>query len=81
MAGTKTTARLMRAFGMRLRAARITAGYVSAADFSSDLGIDEYRYRKYERGESVPPLDVLESISKITGRSLDFLLLGRSQHP
>lgn len=67
----------MQAFGRRLRATRITAGYEEAADFAADLGIGAPRYRKYERGESVPPLDVLESIVRTTGRSLDWLLLGR----
>lgn len=69
--------RLMQQFGRRLRAARITAGYEEAADFATDLGIEAPRYRKYERGESVPPLDVLEGINTMTGRSLDWLLLGK----
>lgn len=69
--------RLMQQFGRRLRAARITAGYEEAADFAADLGIEAPRYRKYERGESVPPLDVLEGINTMTGRSLDWLLLGK----
>lgn len=69
--------RLMRNFGRRLRAARITAGYEEAADFAADLSIDAPRYRKYERGESMPPLDVLEDIARVTERSLDWLLLGQ----
>jgi transcriptional regulator with XRE-family HTH domain len=69
--------RLMHQFGRRLRAARITAGYEEATDFASDLGIEAPRYRKYERGSSMPPLDVLEAITKLTGRTLDWLLLGR----
>lgn len=68
--------RLMKGFGRRLRAARITAGYEEAADFAEDLGIEPPRYRKYERGESMPPLDVLEDIRRITERSLDWLLIG-----
>ena len=70
--------RLMRDFGRRLRAARVTSGYMEAADFARDLGIEAPRYRKYERGESVPPLNVLYGIVKITGRRLDWLLLGQN---
>lgn len=68
--------RMMRDFGTRLRASRITSGYESAQVFASDLAIDAQRYRKYERGESIPPLEVLEQIVKLTGKSLDWLLLG-----
>lgn len=69
--------RLMKAFGRRLRAARITSGYEEAADFAEELGISSPRYRKYERGESMPPLDVLEDIARITERSLDWILSGQ----
>lgn len=69
--------RLMRGFGRRLRAARITAGYEEAGDFAEELGIAPARYRKYERGESMPPLDVLEDIVRITERSLDWILSGQ----
>lgn len=73
--------RLMRSFGRRLRAARITAGYEDATDFANDLGIEPPRYRKYERGESVPPLDVLEDIARITERNTDWLLFGQKPRP
>lgn len=68
--------RLMRDFGRRLRAARITAGYEDAADFARDLGVEPPRYRKWERGQSMPPLDYLAAIHAMTRRSLDWLLLG-----
>lgn len=77
MARDRHAARLMRDFGRRLRAARITAGYDEAADFAAVLGLESPRYRRYERGESMPPLDVLEDIADRTRRSLDWLLLGR----
>lgn len=69
--------RMLREFGRRLRAARISAGYEEASDFASDLGIESPRYRKYERGEIMPPLDVLDGIVRLTERSLDWLLLGK----
>lgn len=68
---------MVRDFGRRLRAARITAGYESANAFCRDLGVDGTRYRRYERGETLPPLDVLEGIVKLTGSSLDWLQLGK----
>lgn len=71
--------RLMRAFGRRLRAARITAGYEDAAEFAADLGIEAPRYRKWERGQSFVPLPYLIEISALTGRSSDWLLLGRNR--
>ena len=67
----------MRAFGKRLRAARIMSRYETGKDFGLELGMNEPAYRKYERGLSVPPLDKLALIAEITGASLDFLLLGK----
>ena len=73
--------RLLTAFGRRLRASRLVAGYEDAADFARDLGLDNARYRRYERGEVMPPPEVLEDICKLTARSLDFLLLGKNAAP
>lgn len=73
-------ARLMRDFGRRLRAARLATGYVDAADFAADLGVQPPRYRKYERGESMPPPALLDAIVHMTGQSLDWLILGNSPH-
>lgn len=69
---------MMRDFGKRLRAARISAGYETAEDFASDLGVEPPRYRKYERGDAMPPIDLLEMVCTLTSKSLDFLILGRS---
>ena len=69
--------RLMRDFGKRLRAARITAGWEEAADFAADLGVEAPRYRRYERGHALPPIDLLADISRLTGATLDHLLMGR----
>jgi len=77
MTNTDRAWQLMKNFGKRLRAARIYSGYETAKDFAIDLGINEPAYRKYERGVSVPPLDILAQIAEITETSLDFLLLGK----
>ncbi len=78
MANSREADRLTKDFGKRLRACRIAAGYESAAAFSSDLGVQEERYRKYERGQSVPPLDVLQQACAMLDKSADFLLFGKS---
>lgn len=77
MANTVKSLRIYQAFGVRLRAVRIAAGYPSSAQFAACLGVNVPRYRKYERGESLPPPDVLEKIVDLTGKTLDFLILGR----
>lgn len=74
---TNPAHKMMRAFGRRLRAARITAGYEKASEMAEKLGITSPRYRKYERGQSLPPVDILAGIVATTGRSSDWLLLGK----
>lgn len=68
--------RLMHQWGTRLRAVRIANGYETAVDFAAELGIDPPTYRKYERGDAMAPLATLEQIRRLTGKTLDFLLLG-----
>lgn len=72
-------ARLMRDFGRRLRAARLTAGWEQAVDFGAQIGCEKARYGRYERGEVTPPLDVLEDIVGHLGVTLDWLLLGKKR--
>lgn len=67
---------LMTKFGRRLSAARLSAGFETAADCARAMGIHVDRYRPYERGERVPPLDVLELIHEHLNVSLDWLLIG-----
>lgn len=70
-------ARMMKAFGKRLRAARIVANYKNADLFAKKLELEPPTYRKYERGQAWPPLDVLARIVELTNQTTDFLLLGR----
>lgn len=67
----------MKAFAERLKAARVIAGFDDARAFARHMGIDDNRYRKYERGETSPPLELLVEISKATETSLQFLLTGQ----
>lgn len=64
----------MARFGRNLEAARITAKYESASDFAKVLKIKDQAYRKYERGESMPPPDILVDIRTFLGVSLDWLI-------
>lgn len=73
--------RLMRNFGNRLRAVRIARGYQTAEEMAQALKIEGPRYRSWERGGSIPHLDLLEDVRKLTGVSLDFLLLGITDPP
>lgn len=67
------------AFGRRLTAARLASGFETAADMARELGLGATTYRKYERGENIPEPDVLAAIVKVTGQSLDWLILGVPQ--
>jgi transcriptional regulator with XRE-family HTH domain len=77
MTKSRRAEELMWKFGKRLRACRIAAGYEKGAEFARAIGSNDYRYRKYERGETMPPFDTLELISQLTKKSLDFLILGK----
>jgi transcriptional regulator with XRE-family HTH domain len=78
MAYSRAADKIMESMGKRMRASRIAAGYDEASMAAHDLGIEEQTYRKYERGESMPSPDKLEAISNLFDKSLDFLILGRS---
>lgn len=64
------------AFADRLVLVRKQAGYKSKASFARKLGIEEARYRKWERAGSEPDLHHLCKIQRITGVSLDYLIAG-----
>lgn len=53
------------------------AGFESAASFAELLTVNEHTYRRWERGEMQPPLDVLVEIARASGQSIDFLLTGK----
>lgn len=64
----------MKAFGKRLTAARIAAGYETAEQFSKLLGVKPHTYRKYERGETSPSYELLLELSERLDKPLDYLL-------
>ena len=63
-------------FCLKLKSARILAGYESAKDSANDLGLEVETYRRYERGETDPNLATLLAIRRLTKQSLDVLISG-----
>jgi predicted transcriptional regulator len=69
-----STSKYMKAFGKRLTAARIAAGYDTAASFAKALGVDAYRYRHYERGNASPSYEVLKKICDLTKKDSTYFI-------
>jgi len=69
-------------FAARLKQLRLNYGKqveqpgLSARQFANILGIAAQRYRRYERAEIEPPLEVLALLRRLTGVSLDRLVAG-----
>jgi transcriptional regulator with XRE-family HTH domain len=57
--------RISRVFGKRLKQARINANYRSAQKAAEALGLEPATYRTYERGSSLPNLEVLTRICEL----------------
>ena len=51
--------RVLNDFARELRKARLRAGFRSAQGFADKIGLEPHTYRKYERGNTHPPLEVL----------------------
>lgn len=56
---------VMRDFGTRLKDARLKAGFEHAKDFAEALGVEENRYRHWERGSAQPSLPMLARITRL----------------
>jgi transcriptional regulator with XRE-family HTH domain len=63
-------------FAKRLRVARLASGYDTAESFAKVLKITAPAYRKYERGETFPDIQMLRDVANITGFTLDWMLAG-----
>jgi len=73
------TKRTLVEVGERMKAARVAAGYETAAKFARELGKEEASYRQYERGEMHAPYQVFVKICRLTSVSLEFMLTGKNQ--
>ena len=69
--------------GLPVRLQRLRARYgasigkrLTQPKFAALLGIEGPRYGSYERGTNIPPLDVLITLRRVTGVSLDELIDG-----
>ena len=68
--------KMMNAFAERLRSCRIAGGYETAAELASALNLSDYAYRRYERGEALPPYDRLDRIAQLTNVDFRWLATG-----
>lgn len=64
-ADTEFNGQVMKAFGVALRAARFAAGFRHAKTFAQQIGISEWRYRAWERGEYTPNLMTLTRMCRL----------------
>lgn len=62
----------------RLRLVRNSMGVYDQKHFAELVGIEPDRYRKIEESKVEPTIEELAELSRVTGKSLDFLILGVS---
>lgn len=60
--------------GKRLRKLR---GNLSQREYAKKIGLPHKTYQRYEYGEAIPKVQVLEKISKIESVTIDWLLTGK----
>jgi len=65
---------VMNTFAKRLKAARETAGHGTAKNFATILGVDEDRYRHWERGTAQPSLTMVVRICRYLRVEPNYLL-------
>jgi transcriptional regulator with XRE-family HTH domain len=79
---TKSASAEREAFATRLKALRQSYGIdigepgLTQEEFAKRLGLQGETYRRYERGETEPPLRVLAAIRRLTGINLNSLIAG-----
>lgn len=64
-------------FPVRLRAARIAAGYADATDLARQMAIQAPRYRRWEAGTAEPSIGNLVRLCELLNTDANFLLLGK----
>ena len=65
---------VMNIFAKRLKAAREASGHETAKDFATILGVDEDRYRHWERGTAQPNLTMVVRICRYLRVEPNYLL-------
>jgi transcriptional regulator with XRE-family HTH domain len=64
----------LRAIGRRVR--QIRGFDLTQAEFSKRLGIGQQQLSNYEKGRSAPTLEILAKLKALSGKSLDWIVLG-----
>jgi transcriptional regulator with XRE-family HTH domain len=70
--------KIKKMFGRRLKQARIAAEFDSAEQAAHALGLEPPTYRTYERGSSLPNIEVLLRICELFEITPDELLIDSS---
>ena len=70
----------MDTFGKRLKALRERLGR-TVDDMAHIVGVQRQAWHSWERNAFMPSADRLVSIARVTGASLDWLLLGKGEGP
>lgn len=65
---------VMATFGEKLKEARERAGFETAKEFAESLGVEENRYRHWERGSAQPSLPMLARITRLLKVELSDLI-------
>ena len=65
------------AFSKRLKELRQSKHYTQE-NISEKLNMDSKSYGKYERGETLPPIDRLKDICEVLNVSADYLVFGKT---
>ena len=69
----------LRTIGRRIR--QIRGFDLTQAEFCKVLGIGQTQLSKYEKGQSVPTLEVLLKLKAHSGKSLDRIVAGEEDSP
>jgi transcriptional regulator with XRE-family HTH domain len=66
----------LKAMGRRIREIR---GFdLKQAELAKILGVTQTQLSKYERGKSVPSVDILLKLKHFSGKTIDWILTGQS---
>jgi DNA-binding XRE family transcriptional regulator len=72
MGRARTPVQFNKELAMRLKAARIAAGYDTQPQFAKDLGIELERYKKWESGRTPIQHEYLTQVCELTGKDPNY---------
>jgi len=62
--------------GRRLKTLRVAMGYATIRAFAADVGVNEDRYDKWEKGKALIPPEVVEDLKRSFGVTSDWIYFG-----